>query len=83
MLSRRSVPVLLAALLMGGVPSDECRIHWTDDTTNDEWKDFFGCADDLYEDCDRVVQIKRENHDDQVDPVVFPPPSCDPIPWTT
>ncbi len=60
---------------------DECVLHWTNETTEDELKDFFRCADDLYDRCDRRVKIRREDHgSDHVDLIVSMPEDCGTMP---
>lgn len=56
--------------------SNECVLHWNDETTADDWKDFFRCANDLYEACDRRIKIRRKDDGDHVDLIASLPEDC-------
>lgn len=47
--------------------SEGCTLHWTEDTDDEDWKEFFKCANAEYERCDRQGELSMIRHGDHYD----------------
>ena len=47
--------------------SEGCSLHWTEETDDEDWKEFWECADEEYERCDRQGELSMTRHGDHYD----------------
>ena len=60
-------------------PDPDCNLHWTSETSTEEWREFGQCAKDIFDECGALgidVEVHNDGAGRHMDLHVHKPDDC-------